>query len=88
MKKYEFLKQKLVEIEDIINEMQDTIYMGELIDAVDARIYDTVIGRYLKICMQVEEIKKIVEGVLRCKNDFEKLSFFLQNIYDKSTNQN
>ena len=61
--------------------MMDIIYLSQTTDAVDARVFDTVIGMYLTIG-SIEDFRR-VSGMLLCKNDSDRLEFFIKNILDK-----
>jgi len=81
MEKYDAIKDGLREIQFIINELKDNIHQGEIIDAVDLKIYDDVTRGYYSIGRLVDELKIKVDGILLCKDASERLDFFLKKIY-------
>ena len=81
MEKYNDIKDGLAEIQFIIDRLKVTICQGKHINAVDTRIYNSVIKEYIALGHRVEQIKKIIDGILLCKDDSDKLDFFLKNIY-------
>ncbi len=82
MEKYNNIKDGLTEIQFIIDRLKETNCQGKPINAVDTRIYDSVIKEYFALGHRVEQIKKIIDGILLCKDDSDKLDFFLKNIYE------
>ncbi len=82
MSKYESLMKRLKEMHQLLNEMQDIVYLGQPIDAVDSLIFNKVIESYLELSQVYDELKKLVSGSLLCKKDADRLNFFLKNIHD------
>jgi len=82
MSKYESLIKRLSGIQEILDEMQDIVYLGQPTDAVDSLIFNKVIESYLELSQVYDELKKLVSGVLLCKKDADRLNFFLKNIHD------
>ena len=66
--------------------MKDSIYTGQPNDAVDAKLFDAFVTEYHCIYNQVEELSSLVNGILQCKDKTDRLTFFLENIYEKNKN--
>jgi len=83
MSKYESLMKRLAELNPVLNEMQDIVYLGQPIDAVDALIFDKVIEKYLEFSKTYDELKSLVNGALLCKKDADRLNYYLRNLHDR-----
>lgn len=81
MNKYESLIKRLKAMQELLEEMQDIVYLGQAIDAVDSFTFGKVVESYFKLSKQVEDLQKLVSAILLCKNDTDRLNFFLKNIY-------
>lgn len=82
MNKYQSLIIRIASIKEVLNEMQDIVFLGQPIDAVDSLTFNTVIETYLALTKEVERLEKLVNGLLLCKNDSDRLNFFLKHIYN------
>lgn len=82
MSKYRSLIVRLAKMKEMLNEMQDIVYLGQPIDAVDSLTFNCVIEGYFVLSKEVEKLEKLVNGILLCKNDEDRLNFFLKHIYN------
>jgi len=82
MSKYESLIKRLIEMYPSLNEMQDIAYLGQPIDAVDALIFNKVIEKHLEFNKVYDEYKALVNGALLCKNDSDRLNYYLKNLQE------
>jgi hypothetical protein len=81
MELYCEIKNALAEIQLTIDRLNETISQTKHKNVVDMRIFDSVITEYFALGHEADQIKKTIDGILLCRNDSERLDFFLNNIY-------
>lgn len=81
MDKYIDIIDGMTEVEFILDELQDIIYQGKMIDAIDERIFNHTSKMYFGLAKAVNDLKKLAEKAASCSNDTERLDCYLKNIY-------
>lgn len=81
MENIKVINQKSKLVKSVLEELQDTFYNNQSTDPVYMRMMEDLISRLMRMLKETEEITIITDGILACKNESERLDFFLKKIY-------
>lgn len=88
MEKYITMNDGLTELQFILDELKDPMYKGKTNDEIDLRINDAVMQKFVLIENQVDKLKKLIERIIKCNNDGERLDVYLEYIFLQEISSN